>query len=147
MPDFAALARIPLRGMALDWRRRLAACAAAGLLACSSLAEPLIDPTAPARMPARTEGPGSRPVTAPVRAPLQLQGVWLRGGDRVAMVNGARVRAGDRVEGRRVLAVLGDGVQVRGEDGRTETLRLQPRVRARASELLPAGEGELAVRR
>lgn len=147
MPDFIADATFRYQGPRSRLARRIAAFACACLLAGVALAEPLVDPTAPARLPARAATADGAVVAAPVRTPLQLQGVWQRGTDRVAMVNGARVRAGDRVDGRRVLAVLDDGVQVRAEDGRTETLRLQPRVRARASEWLPAGDGELAVRR
>ncbi len=107
----------------------------------------LLDPTAPARPILREPAAGSAVPAVVERPVLRLQGVWQRGTDRVAIVNGTRVRAGDRVEGSRVVAVLHDGVQVRSSDGRSETLRLLPRIRTAASELLPVAEGDLAVRR
>ena len=123
---------------------RLLACA--GLVTVSAAAGTLVDPTAPARAAVRATAPGATPAPSPPVAVLRLQGVWQRGTDRVAIVNGARVRAGDRVDGARVLAVLDDRVQVRGADGRTETLRLQPRIRSAASEFVPAEAAGLAVR-
>jgi hypothetical protein len=120
--------------------------ACAGLVSVSAVAGTLTDPTAPARAAVRAEAPGAVAAPSPPVAVLRLQGVWQRGTDRVAIVNGARVRAGDRVEGARVLAVLDDRVQVRGADGRTETLRLQPRIRSAATEFVPAEAAGLAVR-
>ena len=60
----------------------------------------LLDPTLP--QPARPAAPsGGVAASAAARvraAPLRVQGIWTRKHDRVAMLNGVRVRAGDRVE-------------------------------------------------
>jgi MSHA biogenesis protein MshK len=120
--------------------------ACSGLVTVSASAGTLVDPTAPARAAVRAPAPGTMEATAPPVVVLRLHGVWQRGTDRVAIVNGTRVRAGDRVDGARVLAVLDDRVQVRGADGRTETLRLQPRIRSAATEFVPADAAGLAVR-
>ena len=107
-------------------------------------ADGLIDPTQPPRA-----ATGKQPVAGEpsvVRPVLRLQGIWHRVGGRVAVVNGMRVRPGDSVEGQRVLQVLHDSVQMRSSDGLANTLYLLPQVRRSASELLPPGDSELAVR-
>ncbi len=114
-------------------------------MAGPSWAGALIDPTQPPRA-----APAKKPIAAGEQAvdrpALRLQGIWRRDGDRVAVVNGVRVRAGDAVDGQRVLLVMHDSVQLRGSDGVASTLRLLPQVRRKASELLPLADGELAVR-
>ncbi len=110
-----------------------------------AMAGGLIDPTRPPTAPRETKvvAAGEQPVQRPV---LRLQGIWHRDAGRVAMVNGVRVRAGDAVDGQRVLLVMHDSVQLRGSDGVASTLHLLPQVRRKASELLPLSDGELAVR-
>ena len=114
-------------------------------MAGPALAGGLVDPTRPPKAAPATKAvaAGEQPVERPV---LRLQGIWHRDGGRVAMVNGVRVRAGDAVDGQRVLLVMHDSVQLRGSDGVASTLHLLPPVRRKASELLPLSDGELAVR-
>ena len=128
----------------------LKACKALLLSTALALAGPapaagLIDPTQPPRAAPvkKAIAAGEQTVQQPV---LRLQGIWRRDAGRVAMVNGVRVRAGDSVDGQRVLLVMHDSVQLRGSDGAASTLHLLPQVRRKASELLPLPDGELAVR-
>jgi MSHA biogenesis protein MshK len=90
------------------------------LLAAGAYAQAVRDPMRP---------PGTATVTSRPRAitTLKLEGV-ISGAQRVAIVNGRLVRAGDEVAGARILEVLNDGVRY-SRAGQVQSLLL-PGVRA-----------------
>jgi MSHA biogenesis protein MshK len=63
------------------------------------------------RDPMRPAGAAPAPVRAAAPAPLRLEGV-INGAQRVAIVSGRLVRAGDVVNGATVLEVLQNGVRL-----------------------------------
>jgi MSHA biogenesis protein MshK len=79
----------------------------------------LRDPMRPAGAPAAAAAAAARP--APVSS-LKLEGV-IAGEQRVAIVNGRLVRAGDLVAGARILEVLAHGVRYE-RAGKVQTLTL-----------------------
>jgi len=85
---------------------RLAAALAVALLGAVPSRADLTDPTRPAVARAR------RAVAQPAGA-LTLQSVLLTEGHRVAVINGRRVEAGDRIGGATVVEVGLDGVRLR----------------------------------
>jgi hypothetical protein len=93
--------------------------AAALLLSMSAkaAADRLVDPTRPPQAP----GPSSDPSNEPLRVEAVL-----RSAERdLAIVNGKIVRAGDRVCGVQVEAILADGIRY-VRDGQVHVARLQP---------------------
>jgi len=63
------------------------------------------------RDPMRPAGAGPAPMRAAAPAALRLEGV-INGAERVAIVSGRVVRAGDTVNGAQVLEVLPNGVRL-----------------------------------
>jgi len=96
-------------------RLRIATLSLAALvLACAAQAQTFRDPMRP---------PGSAPAPhAPGPKTLKLEGV-IAGAQRVAIVNGQLVRAGDEVAGARIIEVLAGGVRY-SRGGQTQTLLL-----------------------
>jgi MSHA biogenesis protein MshK len=99
-------------------RRRLriiALCIAPMMLANAAHAQAFRDPMRP---------PGAAPAKSTVArsTTLKLEGV-ISGAVRIAIVNGRLVRAGDEVDGARIVEVLADGVRYT-RAGREQTLLL-----------------------
>lgn len=89
------------------------------LTAQAAVADRLVDPTRPANVRAAA-------TAAPVDA-FRLEAILNSNGALVAIVSGKVVRAGDRVGGARIDAVLANGVRYT-KDGRSQTARLEPKV-------------------
>jgi MSHA biogenesis protein MshK len=120
-------------------RRRLrtfvaAAVLAAGALGCAVEAAAARDPMRPPRPVAAPAA--ARPVPEPV-----LTAIIGSDARRVAIVNGRVVRAGDRVDGADILAVLEDGIRY-GRAGVARELKLPSAVAVkRPAGTDPAGAG------
>ncbi len=90
-------------------------------LAGAASAEVLDDPTRPPGY--RLAAPGGK--AAGPRG-WRLSGIWIREGERLALINGRLVRPGQTIDGARLLAITPTTVRLqRGE--RTLTVRLLPR--------------------
>jgi MSHA biogenesis protein MshK len=86
-------------------------------LSAKAAADRLIDPTRPPQAPSRSSDPSYEGV--------RVEAV-LRSAERdLAIVNGKIVRAGDRVAGVQIEAILPDGVRY-VRDGQVRVARLQP---------------------
>lgn len=86
-------------------------------MSAQAAADRLIDPTRPPQAP----GPSSDPSNESVRVEAVL-----RSAERdLAIVNGKIVRAGDRVAGVQIEAILPDGIRY-VRDGQVRVARLQP---------------------
>ena len=86
-------------------------------MSAKAAADRLVDPTRPPQTP----GPSSDPSNESVRVEAVL-----RSADRdLAIVNGKIVRAGDRVAGVQIEAILPDGIRY-VRDGQVRVARLQP---------------------
>lgn len=106
-------------------------------------ADPLRDPTEPPAAWRPASAAAARP-EAPPRPPPSLQAVWRRHGAEVAVIDGVRVAAGDRVRDSRVMAIGTDHVRLREASGRVTTLSLTPRVRSRATPAIASSAGMVA---
>jgi len=97
----------------------------------NAVAAPLVDPTQPPPGYAATQASAdgrSAPAAAP--DPIRLQMIARNGLQRMAVVNGRRVRAGDSMmfDGKRVKVVsIGDASVVLDQDGHRQILDLNPR--------------------
>ncbi len=89
------------------------------MLATAGMAEVLDDPTRP---------PGYRLPRSGPAAPQgwHLSGIWIRDGQRLALINGRMVRPGQRIDGARLVAVSPTAVRLARGD-RIITVRLLPR--------------------
>ena len=86
-------------------------------MSAQAAADRLVDPTRPPQAPS----PGSEPQYEGVRVEAVL-----RSAERdLAIVNGKVVRAGDRINGVQIEAILPDGVRY-VRDGQVRVARLQP---------------------
>jgi hypothetical protein len=86
-------------------------------LSAKAAADRLVDPTRPPQAPS--------PSSDPSHEGVRVEAV-LRSAERdLAIVNGKIVRAGDRVAGVRIEAILPDGVRY-VRDGQVRVARLQP---------------------
>ena len=86
-------------------------------MSAKAAADRLVDPTRPPQAPS----PGSEPSYEGVRVEAVL-----RSAERdLAIVNGKIVRAGDRVAGVQIEAILPDGIRY-VRDGQVRVARLQP---------------------
>ena len=127
-------------------RRICAAVFGLGLSLCMSplvSADALVDPTIPPVHASRGEQDSTPDSVQP--AP-QLQGIWMRERQRVAVLNGVRVRVGELIGGQRVAAIADDSVRLRGADGVVSTLRLMPQVRSIAKAWLSPSDGPSRLR-
>lgn len=88
-------------------------------MAPAALAEVLDDPTRPPGY--RLPGSGK----ATVRG-WHLSGIWIRDGQRLALINGRMVRPGQRIDGAQLVSVGPTGVRLRKGE-RIITVRLLPR--------------------
>jgi hypothetical protein len=86
-------------------------------MSAKAAADRLVDPTRPPQAPS----PGSEPQSEGVRVEAVL-----RSAERdLAIVNGKVVRAGDRIAGVQIEAILPDGIRY-VRDGQVRIARLQP---------------------
>jgi MSHA biogenesis protein MshK len=86
-------------------------------MSAKAAAERLVDPTRPPQAPSSSSDPSYEGV--------RVEAV-LRSADRdLAIVNGKIVRAGDRVAGVQIEAILADGIRY-VRDGQVHIARLQP---------------------
>lgn len=95
---------------------------ALSMIAPASRAQAVQDPTRP---PVQLNTPAGASAGAAGSAP-QLQSILVArapGGRRVAVIDGNMVRIGDLVQGARVVAITGSGVQLQ-RGGKRETLKL-----------------------
>jgi len=111
--------------------------AASAALACAWLALParageaLADPTAPPPPAAADPSPLASDAVEPARA-LQLQSVLISGERRIAVIDGERVRVGDRVAGAEVVAIEPSEVWLESAAGGIRLPLRRARVKARA---------------
>lgn len=86
-------------------------------MSAKAAADRLVDPTRPPQAPSRSSDPSYEGV--------RVEAV-LRAADRdLAIVNGKIVRAGDRIAGVQIEAILPDGIRY-VRDGQVRVARLQP---------------------
>jgi hypothetical protein len=116
------------------WPNRLLSALSALCLSTAASAAGLADPTQPPPgygASQRADDPQSAD-SAPTLEPVQLQMIARDGTDRLAVVNGHRVRAGDAItldgKAAKVLAIHDDSIEL-DRDGRHQMVELSPQAR------------------